>query len=141
MKINKEDYEKALEYLHEYLKPGDTVYTILRHVSRSGMSRSVSALAITKDGRHGDNMPYDISHLVAKVCGYTLDRTNGGVKVGGCGFDAGHEVVYHLGYKLFGKGFSCLGENCPSNDHVNGDRDYTPHTHTDGGYALVRRWL
>jgi len=42
---------------------------------------------------------------------------------------------------LFSGGFTCPGKDCPSNDHSNGDRDYTPHMHTDPGYALRQRWL
>lgn len=37
--------------------------------------------------------------------------------------------------------FECIGHGCPSNDHCNGDRDYTPHHHNSGGYALKHRWL
>lgn len=62
--------------------------------------------------------------------------------VNGCGMDMGFHVVYELGYTLYGRdGFICIGERCPSNDHSNGDRDYTPHAHTDGGYALRYEWL
>lgn len=34
--------DEARKRLKEVLKPGDTVYTILRHVSRSGMTRHIS---------------------------------------------------------------------------------------------------
>lgn len=34
--------DEAAERLREILKPGDTVYCILRHVSRSGMQRRIS---------------------------------------------------------------------------------------------------
>jgi hypothetical protein len=61
--------------------------------------------------------------------------------MGGCGMDMGFAAVYGLSYALFGKGFECTGPNCPANDHSNGDRDYTPHMHSDGGYALKHRWL
>jgi hypothetical protein len=39
MKYSKEEKERALKRLHELIKPGDTVYTSVKHVSRSGMSR------------------------------------------------------------------------------------------------------
>lgn len=75
--------------------------------------------------------------------------------------DMGFWAVYQLSYGLFKGGFGCIGEGCPSNDHSNGDRDYTPHMseadrmgadgelcnchkdhmHNDGGYALKQRWL
>jgi hypothetical protein len=81
--------------------------------------------------------------------------------------DMGFHLVYNLSYSLFPDGFGCIGRaedyrfHCPSNDHSNGDRDYTPHMsenerlgadgslctchathwHKDGGYALIQKWL
>jgi hypothetical protein len=99
-----------------------------------------------------DNEPRDISYTVGKVIGYNR-ADDGGLKVSGVGMDMGFSVVYDLSSYLFDKGFMCTGERkideqgnrvkdwCPSNDHVNGDRDYTPHLHTSGGYALKQKWL
>jgi hypothetical protein len=143
---------EAVAQLREWIKPGDTVYTILRHVSRSGMSRDVSVVLMRPDG--GTLHP---NYSVAKACGYTLARGgfNDALKVGGCGFDAGFEVVSNLSYALYPDGFGCTGDKCPSNDHSNGDRDYTPHGfsasgckgaaanhwHKSAGYALRQAWL
>jgi hypothetical protein len=60
--------------------------------------------------------------------------------------DTGFHLVYNLGYVLFPLGFECTGCDeppnlCPSNDHSNGDRDYAPHNHKDGGYALRSQWI
>jgi len=41
-KYSKEEVEKARTRLLELLKPGDKVFCILRHVSRSGMMRLIS---------------------------------------------------------------------------------------------------
>jgi hypothetical protein len=129
-----QDKAKAREYLLEVLKPGDTVYTSLRHVSRSGMYRVVRLFVIR------DNKPIDITWNVASLCeGY--DDRHEGAKVSGCGTDVGFELVYNTSAHLWPAGFTCIGDGCPSNDHSNGDRDYSPHAHRDGGYALVRRWL
>lgn len=49
------------------------------------------------------------------------------VKMGGAGMDMGFALVHSLSYALFPDGFGCIGDGCPSNDHSNGDRDYTPH--------------
>ncbi len=71
-----------------------------------------------------------------------MDRKNWGVKMGGCGMDMGYHLVNNLGYALFPNGVPCTGEDCPSNDHNNGDRDYTAgKLHRDGGYAFRHRWL
>jgi hypothetical protein len=40
------DRGSALEHLHDWLKPGDTVYTVLRHVSRSGMLREIGVILL-----------------------------------------------------------------------------------------------
>jgi hypothetical protein len=123
--------QEAITRLHEILKPGDTVQTILRHVSRSGMSRSISPVV------NGE----DISYLVVPL-GYRFDKKNGGVKIGGCGMDMGFHLVYNLSWAMFTEGFECAGEKkCHASDHSNGDRNYKPHTHKVGGYALVQRWL
>lgn len=142
--------DEAIEKLHEILKPGDTVHTVVTHVARSGMSRSIRAIVVK------DNEPIDISWLVARLGIGRMDRDNGGVRMTGAGMDMGFALVYDLSYHLFPGGFGCIGERCPSNDHSNGDRDYTPHMngapntftpgyvghwHRDGGYALRHRWL
>ena len=129
------DQQSSKEKLLEMLKPGDTVYTILRHVSRSGMSRVID-LVIISDGE-----PFSISPWAAKVAGNRMDLDRWGIKIGGTGMDMGFALVYELSYALFKDGFTCVGEKCPANDHINGDRNYTPHQHRDGGYALSQQWI
>ena len=135
MNAKETERQEAIEKLRGMVKPGDTLYTILRHVSRSGMQRTIDVLVMTKDG------PFSIAGWAAKAVRLPMDSDRWGVKVGGVGMDAGFELVYNLGYALFGNGWGCVGEGCPSNDHANGDRDYSPHAHSDGGYALRQRWL
>ena len=129
------DKQSSKEKLLELLKPGDTVYTILRHVSRSGMSRVIDLLIMF------DGEPLSISGWASAVTDSRLDRDRWGLKIGGAGMDMGFELVYNLSYQLFKEGFGCIGEGCPANDHSNGDRDYTPHMHSDPGYALKQHWL
>ena len=45
MAKKEKERDEARERLLEMLRPGDTVHTILRHVSRSGMSRSISPVS------------------------------------------------------------------------------------------------
>lgn len=130
------DKQSSKEKLLELVKPGDTVYTILRHVSRSGMTRVIDLLVMSEES------PRSMSHYAADLMGCRMDRDRWGVKIGGAGMDMGFHLVYSLSYCLFKEtGFGCIGEGCPSNDHSNGDRDYTPHMHSDPGYALKQRWL
>jgi len=127
----------ALEYLHSYLKPGQTVYVILRHASKSGMSRSISAVipTISEEGKPG---VYDITHLVAQACDLTMDTHHNGVKIGGTGMDMGFALIYDLSRTMWPSGFDCIGDGCPSNDHSN--HEDNAH-HVDGGYALKKSWL
>lgn len=136
MKYTKEQVERSRAYLLDTLKikPGDTVYTKVNHVSRSGMSRNIEAYVMR------DNEPVNISTSAATLLESPIAK-DGGVKMGGCGMDMGFALVYDLAYRLFLDGFVCIGEKCPSNDHSNGDRDYSPHMHTEGGYALKQRWM
>lgn len=154
-KKEQSEREEARETLRQTLKPGATVYTALKHVSRSGMQREISVHAV----ENGEIVW--LTGLVAKACGYRLGKRDG-VVVGGCGMDMGFAVVHDLSYALYSQGFGCIGSGCPSNDHSNGDRDYGVHScdsanahddqsfashfgschwHTSGGYALKQRWI
>lgn len=136
--------EKYIAQLRETLKPGDTLHTVLRSVSRSGMSRCIDVYFLTPDGKGGVQKQW-LSYWIARACGFTFQDKRGQaecIKITGCGTDMGFEIVYQLGRVLFPAGFDCAGERCPSNDHANGDRDRTPHRHTgDGGYAFRQEWL
>lgn len=146
-KQQQSEREEARETLRGMVMPGDVVHTILRHISRSGMSGVISVHVI------GQAEATWLSGLVERAVGYKMHRHYEGLVVGGCGMDMGFSVVYELSRVLYPDGFGCVGEGCPSNDHSNGDRDYTPegaadgdgervrHWHNDGGYALRQRWL
>lgn len=131
----------AISALQEMLKPGATVYTNLRKVSASGMTRHISVHIATEGAIE------DITWLVGRAIGEKRDLDTGGLKISGCGMDMGFQIVYSLSAVLYREGFECIGDGegyatrCPSNDHSNGDRDFTPHHHNDGGYALRHRWL
>ena len=137
--------DEAIIKLREWLKPGDTVYTVLRHVSRSGMQREIGIVLLQAESHSqfpADSTVRDIhpNYAVSKALGYRLGKGDG-IIVGGGGMDMGFSVVYNLGATLWPDGFECCGENCDSNDHSNGDRNRKPHHHSDGGYALKHRWL
>lgn len=137
MKYDKEQVEQARASLLEILKPGTRVYTNLKRVSASGMTRHISLHIADKDGIR------DITWLAARVLGDTLNRDTGGIVVSGCGMDMGFEVVYRLSYRLYPNGFVCSGASCRSNDHFNGvnvRRRGLKHK-GDGGYALDQNWL
>jgi len=134
--------EASIKHLRKMLKPGATVYTILKHRSRSGMMRVIDVVVQRRGG------PESISGYAAEALDWRLDK-RGEVRVEGCGMDMGWHLVYVLASTLYPDGFTCIGEgrgarrgkSCPASDHVNGDRDYTPHLHRNGGYALRHQWL
>lgn len=90
-----------------------TVYTVIRHVSSSGMSRSIDLFVFR------DNKPVSLTWLCQNVMGWKFDRKNGGIKVSGCGMDMGFHLVNNLSMRLY----------CPDKyDH-------------DAAYRLKHRWL
>jgi len=90
------DYEKfeAIGRLHELLKNNDKVYTIVNHVSASGMSRVISCYIAQ------DNEINNITFYVARATENKRDKKHEGVKIGGCGMDMGFSLIYDLSYVL-----------------------------------------
>lgn len=117
-KREKKEMEEKKEILKKMLKEGDTVYTKIAHVSRSGMYRVINLYAmLLKDD--GKPYPYCIDHLAAPLLeGY--DSRHRGCKATGCGMDMGFSLVYSLAWKLFG---DIKREN------------------KDNGYMLKQKWL
>jgi len=86
--------EHAKNSLLNILKAGDTVYTVLRHVSASGMSRRIDLYTFR------DNKPVYLSGYFAML--QCESPPENGYKVGGCGMDMGFHLVYSLSSLLFG---------------------------------------
>jgi len=124
--MRKQEREQAIEQLQKLLKPGDKVYTVLRHVSASGMSRRIDLYTIK------DNRPIYLTGYAAKALGLRRSPKKEGVTVGGCGMDMGFHLVYELSGVLFRDGFKVngVGRNGDTSGHDN-----------DGGYALKHEWL
>lgn len=103
----------AIKELRKIVKPGMTVYTILRHVSKSGMTRDISLVVFRK------GQPIHLNYWAAKALGWT-QRTGfaDSIRVNGCGMDMGFHLVYSLSATIFAK--SRKG---------------------DAGYKLKQRWL
>ena len=113
--------EWAKDALRSTFKPGDTVYTILHHVSSSGMSRRIGVRAIV------NGQPQYLDGLVAVALDMKRTDSGEGIVTGGCGMDMGFELSYRLGHALYPDGVRCLGKKkCRSNDHSN---DYAEFSH------------
>lgn len=105
--------DEARSELRALLEPSDTVYTVLRHVSPSGMMRVLDIFIMR------DNRPRRITWTAAQAIGATYNRKREGLQMGGCGMDMGFAAVYELSIALF----------CPDT-----------YSH-DAAYALKHEWL
>jgi hypothetical protein len=99
-----DEIAKAREQLKKLVKPGDTLYTILRHTSTRGTSRHYSVYCIE------DNKPVWITGYVRTVCQYTdYKRFPDVIVVAGGGFSGSNEIVMTLGRALFDRGHKIKG--------------------------------
>jgi hypothetical protein len=109
-KYSKEEVEKARTRLLELLKPGDKVYCILRHVSRSGMLQLISPVVFEKNEPGESGYPFHLDNPVAAVLGWPSKGTGEGIRVNGCGMDMGFHLVYSLSWVLFKDGYALKHE-------------------------------
>jgi hypothetical protein len=130
-KVAKAERDAAIAHLRDILPRGATVYTIVKHVSRSGMARDIAAIA----GLPGGGLE-NISGYVADAIGWRW-MDNGAVRVAGCGMDMGFHLVYVLAQTLFRDDPDPTPEEeatCPRYCSV----DVHLERH---GYALKHRWV
>ena len=96
MKVSAKDKVEAIAALHEILKPGDTVYSIVRTVAKSGMSRTIDFYVFR------DNRPVYLTGYMSTALG--IPRATGAhwaLKISGCGMDMCFATVYDLSMTLF----------------------------------------
>lgn len=132
----KRDHDEHLEYCRKQLErlcpPGTLVYTSLEGASRSGLTRWYNVRTVN----NGEIVR--LTGLVADLCGFAYDRRREAIKVNGCGFDGGFEIVHTLSYKLH-------GHDSVSADAIEADakgRPFEPHPNAyRGGYSLRHRSL
>lgn len=99
MRYSKSDKAEALESFRRLCPPGTKVYTILRSVSRSGMSRTISLVA--EDAEGNKTHP---NWCGAVLTGNTLlTGFNDAIRVNGCGMDMGFDLVDSLSHAAYGK--------------------------------------
>jgi hypothetical protein len=153
------DQEEARTHLLEDygIKPGDKLYTILRRVSASGMSRVIDIVQPMAQ-KDGTVKMYHLGWNAAQVLGAKYDSERQGVRVSGCGMDMGFHLVYSLSCALFPDGFGVEGTG-PLGHKIrpktramaakavskgvlfngrNGDKSGWDN---DGGYALTSEWI
>lgn len=117
----REDY--CRNALLKIIQPGTTVYTVLRHVSNSGMQRRIDVFVID------ENRISCISGFVSDLTHYKRHASKSGLVANGCGMDMGYAIVHALGNALW-----LTGTPTPHGMR-NGEPD------SSGGYALRHEWL
>lgn len=95
--------QDARAHLKKLLRPGDTVYCVLRGVSRSGASCRVDLIALTREGQ---SRPHKITEQAAVLFGARVTR-DGGINyethLDGVKRDVAAELVGYLSRELFAK--------------------------------------
>ena len=132
-----EDIETIKSDLLGMFKKADyKAYTLLRHVSASGMSRRISVFVIV------DKQPVCIDWYIEQLGLYKRHNSKQGLKVSGCGMDMGFDVVYNLSSVLYQKGFRIRKKDVNRNA-INGMKPTEKgfNWDKDGGYRLKQSWL
>ncbi len=116
-RVTKAERQEAIDRLKEWIKPGDTLYTVLRSRAASGMSRSIDvygfALPNDYDNAKRRNMRLEkswYSYNIAKAGIGSWDDKREAIRIGGAGMGMGFHIVYELSYLLFGDGYALKQE-------------------------------
>lgn len=101
LRFTKAEQQEAITRLKEIIQPGDTIYTIVKQVARSGMSRRMNLYLIR------DNQPIWLTRRVAVALDMGFHDESDTLIVRGCGMDMGFSTVYDLSRTLFdGNGYA-----------------------------------
>lgn len=76
MRVSPQEKQEALERLREWLKPGDTVYTVTRHVTRTGAQRYVGLVLIERDASGYEQVRHP-NFSAAEVLGLRVGSVRG----------------------------------------------------------------
>jgi hypothetical protein len=93
----------ATKQLAGMLTKGETLYTINRHVSSSGMTRHISVFRVDNKGEIEC-----LDWIIARAGIFKRVNRNNmeGLKVTGCGMDMGFHVVYTVSSIVLGDGYA-----------------------------------
>ena len=85
-----DNYYYAETKLNELLNRKQEIYSIIRHVSQSGMTRHISFFIIH------NNEIWHIDNLISDYLDYRPNKRYDALVVGGCGMDMAFSVVNNL---------------------------------------------
>lgn len=92
--------DEAIGSLRALLRPGQRIYTLLRHWSRTTNRRSISVFAVDIAGPRAGTL-HSLDGLVASALQRRINRTHGGVICDVHGMDAAADLVIELQRVLF----------------------------------------
>lgn len=96
MNYGEDQKEEAIKRLKNYgIKKGSNIFSYVRSVSPSGMSRQIKFF-IAKDSEI-----YDITRDIALITSNLFKRDNWTLSISGCGMDMCFAVVYDLASIIF----------------------------------------
>ena len=103
--IEAQEIAEAIQVLKYFgCKDGATIYTTVRSVAKSGMSRAISCFIIATEA-DGSNYIQVIDYFVGIALGLKHHK-DGGLIVRGCGMDMGYKMVYDLSSVMLSDGYA-----------------------------------
>lgn len=92
---------KLIEDTRKLCPPESTIYSIIRHVSASGMRRRIDFYVVRNEEL------VRISWHIARILGYSQYKYTTALVVDGCGMDMAYHVVHSLSYAIHGYDYRC----------------------------------
>ena len=103
--IEAQEIEDAKQTLKNIgCKDGTTIYTTIRSVAKSGMSRSISCFIVTTEA-DGGNYIQCVDYFVGIALGLKRHK-DGGLIVRGAGMDMGYKIVSDLSSVMLSDGYA-----------------------------------
>lgn len=95
MKLATEDLTARIEQAKKSFPEGTTIYTVVKHVARSGMMRRIAPIVIVKGEAR------NVSAIVSDVLGWKWTDDDA-VQVSGCGMDMAFHLVSRFAEEVHG---------------------------------------
>jgi|TARA_R100000081_G_scaffold90498_2_gene65811 hypothetical protein len=92
---------KMVEYLNKDNKT--EIYSVIRHVARSGEMRYISFHVISS--YNNENYLGDITKSIGLILDLPYSEKHNGLRIKGCGMDMAFHTVYNLSDELYGDGY------------------------------------
>ena len=103
--IEAQEIAEAIQALKNLgCEDGATIYTTVRSVAKSGMSRAISCFIIATEA-DGSKYIQSIDYFAGIALGLKRHK-DGGLIIRGCGMDMGYKIVYDLASVVLSDGYA-----------------------------------